>query len=136
MSKIILTKSEINRVLRIIKKLKGNKKKRKSLSEQEDYLAIHLINRTPERSDLEILMKVNRNKIAAEELKNTTAYKNVKWFWTTEKFEILCSYRDEFHDLRQGIVKRNAEIRDDEDQVETSLPEDIVTILKWLKLCQ
>lgn len=131
MSKIILTKSEINRVLTIIKRLK-----RRSFAEQEEYLVIHLINRNLEKSDLEILMKVKKRKIAAEGLKNTIACKNVQWFWTPQKFEFLSSYRDDFYTLRQSIVKRNAEIRDNEDQIETSLPEDIVTILKWLKLCQ
>lgn len=129
--KVILTKSDINRILTIIKRMKG-----KSSPEQENYLVIHLINRELEKSDLEVLMNVKKRKISAEELKNTIAYKNIKWFWTQQKLEILCSYRDTFYSLRQSVVKRNAEIRDNEDQIETTLNEDIVTILRWLKLCQ
>lgn len=129
--KVILTKSDINRILTIIKRMKG-----KSSPEQENYLVIHLINRELEKSDLEVLMNVKKRKISAEELKNTIAYKNTKWFWTQQKLEILCYYRDTFYFLRQSVVKRNAEIRDNEDQIETTLNEDIVTILRWLKLCQ
>lgn len=130
MEQIILTKSSINRVLRIIKRLKG-----KDLEEQVEYLTIHLIKANDDEDDLKIWNQVRKKKLPFGKLEETIAYKNANWFWSQDKNQLLLDWKEGFYSFRRQIVIMCRDERTDDMETSANLPNEIVVILRWLKLC-
>ena len=128
MKKTVLTKSSINRALSMLRRLK-----KKDFGQQIRYLTAHRIARQRDKSELIILLDIQRNRQPEEKLFETIAYKNVQWFWSDLKFQTFVSYKQKLEAYRKMVCSQD-DRSDDDPEVVVEIPEELAIILQWLQL--
>lgn len=123
--KVIMNKGQINRIKRIIERLK-----KKSFAEQIIYLTTDKLRRG-DSFEQKIVKQLEKNKLKFNDLENTEAYKNVIWFWGPLKIENLLSREDVFKEGRGRLSKKD---KRDYSTIEVNLliSEEIYLALQWL----
>lgn len=130
MERIHLEKSDLNRILTIIRRLK-----KKELVEQRLYLTVHLIRKSEDLKDTNILKQIQKRKLHKKHIRETIAFKNVNWFWSQDKFETIMIYRETFNFFRTRLVSLQNEEPHNDATMAVNLPDEIVVILRFLKIC-
>ncbi len=123
--KIIMNKGQMNRIIKVINRLK-----RKSFAEQIIYLTIDKLRRGS-LLEQKLVKDFEKNKIKFNDLEYTEACKNVIWFWGPLKIEDLLSREETFKEGRSSLSKKD---KRDYSTVEVNLlmSEEIYVALQWL----